>query len=149
MRVLWARGTELERDFSFGVVRQLFEPVLVEAAEHERANVLQAEAGAAADLLGLRGTPAVDSSPSSSVDPSFAILHGLYWLCANLAAARPLCVVVDDAHWADASSLRFLAFLLTRLKELDIALVVATRRSRGRRRRQACSRPSRAILLPT
>jgi DNA-binding CsgD family transcriptional regulator len=127
MRVLWARGTELERDFSFGVVRQLFEPVLVEAAEHERANFLQAEAGAAAGLLGLPGTAAVHGPSSSRVDPSFAILHGLYWLSANLAAARPLCVVVDDAHWADAASLRFLAFLLTRLKELDIALVVATR----------------------
>jgi DNA-binding CsgD family transcriptional regulator len=36
-------------------------------------------------------------------------------------------VVVDDAHWADAASLRYLAFLLTRLEELDIALIVATR----------------------
>ena len=34
---------------------------------------------------------------------------------------------VDDAHWADAASLRYLAFLLTRLEELDAALVVATR----------------------
>jgi DNA-binding CsgD family transcriptional regulator len=40
---------------------------------------------------------------------------------------HPLCVVVDDAHWADAASLRYLAFLLTRLEELDAALVVATR----------------------
>src|SRR6266480_6198000 len=31
MRVLRARGTELERNFAFGVVRQLFEPPLVEA----------------------------------------------------------------------------------------------------------------------
>ena len=60
-------------------------------------------------------------------DPSFAILHGLYWLCANLAAASPLCIVVDDAHWADAPSLRYLAFLLPRLEELDVALVLATR----------------------
>ena len=27
--------------------------------------------------------------------------HGLYWLCANLAAERPLALIVDDAHWAD------------------------------------------------
>src|SRR2546430_12177219 len=55
------------------------------------------------------------------------ILHGLYWLCANLAAQCPLCLVVDDVHWADAASLRYLVFLLTRLEELDAALVVATR----------------------
>ena len=81
----------------------------------------------AAGLLGLPGAPPADGPPSSAVDPSFAILHGLYWLCANLAAAGPLCLVVDDAHWADAASLRYLAFLLTRLEELDAALVVATR----------------------
>jgi DNA-binding CsgD family transcriptional regulator len=126
MRVLRSRGTELERDFAFGVVRQLFEPVLVEASELERADLLQGAAGVAAGMLGLPGAPT--ASPfSPGVDPSFAILHGLYWLCANLAAVRPLCLVVDDAHCADAASLRYLAFLLTRLEELDVALVVANR----------------------
>jgi tetratricopeptide (TPR) repeat protein len=127
MRVLRARGTELERDFAFGVLRQLFEPPLAEASERERDDLLQAAAGVAASLLGLPGAPAANGSPSSSVDPSFAILHGLYWLCANLAAQGPLCLVVDDVHWADAASLRYLVFLLTRLEELDAALIVATR----------------------
>jgi DNA-binding CsgD family transcriptional regulator len=127
MRVLRSRGAELERDFAFGVVRQLFETPLAEASEYERADLLQGTAGLAAGLLGLPGAPPTNGQLSSGVDPSFAILHGLYWLCANLAAAGPLCVVVDDAHWADAPSLRYLAFLLTRLEELNVALVVATR----------------------
>src|SRR4029079_17516340 len=97
------------------------------ASELERAELLQSTAGVAAALLGLPGAPTAGGSPSSGVDPSFAILHGLYWLCANLAASRPVCMVIDDAHWADAPSLRFLAFLLTRLDELAIALIVATR----------------------
>ena len=33
-------------------------------------------------------------------DTSFAVFHGLYWLAANFAAARPLLIAVDDAHWA-------------------------------------------------
>jgi DNA-binding CsgD family transcriptional regulator len=127
MRVLRSRGTQMETNFAFGVVRQLFEPPLVEASELERADLLQAAAGVAAGLLGLPGAPPADGPPSSGVDPSFAILHGLYWLCANLAAAGPLCLVVDDAHWADAASLGYLSFLLTRLEELDVALVLATR----------------------
>ena len=127
MRVLRSRATEMESNFAFGVVRQLFEPPLVEASELERADLLQAAAGVAAGLLRLPGAPPANGSPSSGVDPSFAIFHGLYWLCANLAAVGPLCVVVDDAHWADSASLRYLAFLLTRLEELCIALVVATR----------------------
>ena len=127
IRVLRARGAELEREFAFGVVRQLFEPALAAASESERADLLQGAAGVAAGLLGLPGAPPSVSPPSLGSDPSFAILHGLYWLCANLAAAGPLCLIVDDAHWADAPTLRYLAFLLTRLEELNVALVVATR----------------------
>jgi DNA-binding CsgD family transcriptional regulator len=127
MRVLRSRGTELERDFGFGVVRQLFEPPLAEASGPERAELLQAAAGVAAGLLGLPGASATEGAPAAGVDPSFAVLHGLYWLSANLATVAPLCVVVDDAHWADTASLRYLAFLLPRLEELDAALVVATR----------------------
>src|SRR5688500_14225960 len=110
MRVLRSRGTELERDFAFGVVRQLFELPLAEASELERGDLLEGAAGVAAGLLGLPGAPPPDGPPASGVDPSFAVFHGLYWLCANLTATGPLCVVVDDAHWADAASLRYLAF---------------------------------------
>src|SRR5205814_10495099 len=86
MRVLRSRATEMETNFAFGVVRQLFEPPLVDASQLERADLLQAAAGVAAGLLGLPGAPPASGPLSSSVDPSFAILHGLYWLCANLAA---------------------------------------------------------------
>ena len=120
-------GNRLERDFAFGVVRQLFEPPLVDAAEDERADLLHGAAVVAAGLLGLPAHHPRAGSPSLRFDPSFAILHGLYWLCANLAAVEPLCLLVDDAHWADAASLRYLAFLLTRLEELDVTLVVAIR----------------------
>src|SRR4029077_8476702 len=89
--------------------------------------LLQAAAGVAAGTLGLAGARPIEGRTTPGADPSFAILHGLYWLCANLAAGGPLCVVVDDAHCAGAASLRSLAFLLTRLEELEIALVVATR----------------------
>ncbi len=132
MRVLRSRGAELERDFAFGVVRQLFEPVLAEASDAERADWLQGAAGVAAGLLDLPGGPPTERPPAAAgVDPSFAILHGLYWLCANLASQRSLCLVVDDAHWADGPSLRYLAFLLTRLEELHVALVVAARPREG------------------
>ena len=54
-------------------------------------------------------------------------MHGLHWLCANLAEQRPLALVVDDAHWADEDSLRFLVYLARRLEDLPIALLVAAR----------------------
>ena len=55
MRVLRARANELEREFPFGVVRQLFEPLLAEATTEERASLLQGAAGVAATLLALPG----------------------------------------------------------------------------------------------
>src|SRR5512134_1910444 len=73
MRVLRSRGTELERDFAFGVVRQLFEPALAEASQLERADLLQGAAGVAAGLLGLPGAPPADALPASGVHPPFAV----------------------------------------------------------------------------
>ena len=128
MRVLRSRATEVEREFPFGIVRQLFEPTLIEATESERAELLEGAAGVAAGLLGLGG-PATTDARREDADPSFAILHGLYWMCANVSAAGPLCVVVDDVQWADAPSLRYLAFLVTRVEELGVTLLAATRPS--------------------
>jgi DNA-binding CsgD family transcriptional regulator/Flp pilus assembly protein TadD len=55
------------------------------------------------------------------------MLHGLYWLTVSLAGPRPLAFVVDDAHWADAPSLRFLAYLANRIDELPVLLVAGAR----------------------
>ena len=119
--VLRARGSELEAGFAFGVVRQLFERRLGSGSETERAELLAGAAGAVRSLL-----VGEVWEPSAS-DTSFAVLHGLYWLTVNLAEARPLLIAVDDAHWSDEPSLRWLAHLAPRLEGADVALVVALR----------------------
>jgi DNA-binding CsgD family transcriptional regulator len=135
-RVLRARGAELEREFAFGVVRQLIESVVAGASEDERAWLLDGPSGVAAELLGLPGLGEGATKAAVAPDPSFAVLHGLYWLCANLATQRPLALVVDDAHWADGASLRFLAFLLPRLEELSIAVLLGARPAEAGERRE-------------
>ena len=131
-RVLRARGAELEREFAFGVVRQLVEPLLAEASDEERAVLLDGPPGVAARLLGLPLTPGASNEPAPAApDPSFAVLHGLYWLVANLAAERPVALVVDDVHWADGGSLRFLSFLMPRLEELRVSVLLAARPAEG------------------
>ncbi len=127
MRVLRARGAQLEHEFAFGVVRQLLEPPLAEADDAQRADYLEGAAGVAAALLELPGSGGGGSGMAAGPDPPFAVLHGLYWLCANVSSSEPVCVAVDDAHWADSPSLRFLSFLLTRLEGLSMAVIVATR----------------------
>ena len=102
--VAFARGSELERSFAFGAVQQLFGRSL---------GHLEGAAAHAAAALSL-----------DAAEPNHAVLHGLYWLAADLA---PLAVVVDDAHWLDRPSLRWLAYMVNRVEELPVALILAER----------------------
>jgi DNA-binding CsgD family transcriptional regulator len=116
--VLCATGRELERDFEFGVVLQLFEARVTLAGDEERAALLSGTARQASPLFG-------PGAPEIASEPSFPLLHGLYWLCANLASRRPLLLAVDDADLADAASLRFLLYLAERLEDLPLMLALS------------------------
>lgn len=120
--VLAAVGGELEREFAFGLVRQLFEPVVLAAAPERRERLLAGAAALAGPVVG-----AAPSVAAPAADASFATLHGLYWLVAALAEEAPLLFVVDDAHWGDAPSLRFFDFLARRAPELPVLLAVGLR----------------------
>ena len=123
LRVLAARGGELEREFPFGIVRQMFESLLVD--ETEGSNLLS---GAAATATAVFGRPG-ERVGEPFAEGSFAALHGLYWLTANVSQERPVALVVDDLHWCDRASLRFLAYLAQRLEDLPVLLVASYRRS--------------------
>jgi hypothetical protein len=121
MRVVSATGSPLERDFPFGVVRQLFEADF-RSSSTERLDQLLA--GAASLASGV-----FDAAPDADManDVSHAQLNGLFWFTVNLSEEQPLLVVVDDAHWADAPSLRFLTVLARRLEDLPVAVAVGSR----------------------
>jgi AAA ATPase domain len=117
--VLAARGLALEEGFSYGIVRQLFEPVRAAAAPGEWDGLLKGAARLAARVFDTAEAGPVED------DVPYAVMHGLYWLVANLAARGPLVIAVDDADWADASSLRWLAHLSARIEGLPLALLLA------------------------
>src|SRR5215212_4535130 len=122
MRVRGARGGPVEREFPFGVVRQLFDGLLARMPVQARRRLfVGAAAGAAAVVAG-------DAAAVGSTGLDLAqALHALYWLCSNLADDRPLVLAVDDAHWSDPESVRWLSYMAHRVDELPVLLVVATR----------------------
>jgi DNA-binding CsgD family transcriptional regulator len=127
--VLAARGLEVEREFGFGIAAQLFGPVVARADEAERGALLKGPARLALPALHLDPSSEEDAGEPAPVasDAAFATLHGLYWLTANLVERRPLLLSLDDAHWTDAASIRFLHFLSPRLEEVPVLLVLALR----------------------
>jgi hypothetical protein len=124
VRALTARGSEIEREFAFGGVRQLFERLLRGAADDERSALLAGAAGPAAWAV-MPGTG--DDATAAGPEAGFAVLHGILWLASNVAERGPVLLVVDDLHWVDPSSARALAYLAQRIGDLPIALVVALR----------------------
>lgn len=125
-RVLRAVGGELEREYAFGVVRQLFWPVV--APGRYRGDLLEGAAGLATLPLGLPGEPA---DRFSSLGDASVAMHGLYWLTASLADRAPLLIAVDDAHWADEMSLRFALYLARRVTDLPVLMLVGARPAAG------------------
>ena len=109
MAVLRVLGDDVVMESSFAAVRELLWPELrarataFEGAARLAAPVFDAEAGARSDR-----------------DRVSAVLHGLYWLVADLAAEAPMVLLVDDAQWLDAASSRFLLYLARRIDSLPV-----------------------------
>ncbi|MFI9388719.1 AAA family ATPase [Kutzneria sp. NPDC052558] len=112
MRVLRAGCTEVGSGSGYVAVRELFdgidEDLLQGAARWARAALIPGDDG---------------DQPAGG----YAVLHGLYWLVVGLSGEQPLVLIVDDAHWADNSSLRWLDFLLRRADNLRLLVVIAQR----------------------
>jgi DNA-binding CsgD family transcriptional regulator len=118
MTVLSARSAEFESGYAWGVARQLFEPATRTGTP---------AAGDAAILA----APAISPGTRPAEEDSFSVLHGLYWLTAGIAQRGPLLLAVDDLHWVDQPSLRFIGHLVRRLDGLPVALMLTVREPRS------------------
>src|SRR5437764_11359878 len=98
LRVLRAAGAELERNLAFGVAGQL-----------------------------LRGL--IDELPARepSADDHVAASHGLFSVLAAAVESNAALLAIDDLQWCDTASLEFLLYVLHRLEELPIAIVMTRR----------------------
>jgi DNA-binding CsgD family transcriptional regulator len=116
--VCLAAPSPLERDFAYGAVRALLEAQLRDVPPRERARLLAGSAARAGDLL-------LDGAGEEG--DATVVAHSLLWVCDGLATGQPLALLVDDAQWADRSSLEVLAYLARRAPDVPLLLVVAAR----------------------
>lgn len=124
MAVVKARGGVLEQELDFGVARQVLEGGMKAADPAQLGSLETGPTAPAAAVLGA-GKPPPDAGPAH--DPSADILRSLYWVTLNLAEAKPFLMLLDDAHWADASSLRAGGYMAQRLDGVRAAFLLATR----------------------
>ncbi|MFI9269878.1 ATP-binding protein [Kitasatospora sp. NPDC052896] len=118
--VLFARGGEQQRNEPFHVVRQLLQPITAALAEAEQRQVF----GHWYDIVG----PAVGLLPPAGLLDPQGVRDGLDFVLTQLVLRRaPLAVIVDDLHWADLESLRWLAAFAVRARELPVLMVFARR----------------------
>ena len=64
-------------------------------------------------------------APRPRGDSAMLVAHSILWLCSAIAERRPLALVVDDAQWADRSSLEVLSYLARRVDDLPLLLLSA------------------------
>lgn len=123
--VLRAQATPIERPAPFAVVTNALRDVIDELNADERERIFVGSARLSRSLFDDSGSETATSDPHG-----FSRIHGLYWVLSNLSETGPVVLLVDDLHWSDPSSLRFLLYLAHRVDTLPVA-VVATRRTEG------------------
>ncbi|WP_405915981.1 ATP-binding protein [Streptomyces sp. NBC_00728] len=118
--VLWGGGQDSEGHTPYGAFAEALEGWLAEHSADERARVGSEYPELASFLpsLGQVGTSG-ERSPEEERDRLF---RGITALLRDLAAARPVLVVLDDLHAADTDSYRLLGHLARRAVERDTAL---------------------------
>jgi len=117
-QILRARGVQSEAELPFAALFELCRPILTRLEQLEPA---QAQA--------LRATFGL--SENQGVTP-FAIGAATLSLLAAAAEARPLLLLVDDAHWLDRASADALVFAVRRLQVDAVAALFASRPGEGR-----------------
>jgi DNA-binding NarL/FixJ family response regulator len=117
--VLRARCSPLEQHAAWGMAHQLFEPL---RSRPDWAELTVGAAGLAERVL----APGPQEQENAG-DAMHAAVRGLVWLASNLGERGPAVLIVDDVHWADAPSLRWLALLARSVGEQRIGVVCAVR----------------------
>ena len=118
--VLRARAAEFERDLPFGIFVDALDAYLADARDH--GGDQRAELGAIFPSLA-----GWNERGATLAEERYRSYGAVRRLLEQLAAPRPLVLMLDDAHWADAASVELIAYLLARPARAAVLLAVAIR----------------------
>lgn len=117
----YARGGETVTSVPFNVVRQLLQPALMSLMDAEQRDYLGDWYDIAGPALGL-------TEPGEALFEPQHVCDGIVAGVTRLVRRTwPLVLLIDDAHWADEETLRWLSALSERLAEMCVLVVVARR----------------------
>jgi predicted ATPase len=122
---LAAQGYRLAASAAFGLWTEAIDPFLQTLTDDE---VVELCGGLLDDLASLFHRVALVHGSVPARDPPVPrLMHGLVGLLGSLSRRAPLVVLLDDVHFADASSLEALRFFARHLDDARL-LVIATSR---------------------
>ena len=114
-------GYELDKVRVYGLVKRLFHS-LYHLDEEQRKERLGEWYGILAPIFGMSlRQPGEAPEPDNVLHALDAVMH------SHVGEHGPLVLVIDDAHWADASSMKWLAQFALRVREYPILVVVSYR----------------------
>ncbi|MGH2959660.1 MAG: helix-turn-helix transcriptional regulator [Solirubrobacterales bacterium] len=140
--VVVARGYEFERDYAFGMLRQLISNAQRDISDSE----ISSNANAADELMAAFGA---DEGEAAN---TFTIFEGCYWATIRAAESVPILIAIDDLQWCDRPSLEYLAYLARRIESQPIVLAATVRpadsSSGAAAVRELMSDPNRLSISP-
>ncbi|NUS08421.1 MAG: AAA family ATPase [Nonomuraea sp.] len=131
--LLMARGHPTEHDHPFGVVRQLFEPLM---------------GAGRAPPTGDRPAPDLGDELGQGQPVTPGLLHGLYRATRSFTGDRPLIIAVDDVHHTDPQSSQWCSYIARRLDGLPIAMILTTADTGDDLARDLAALPYTRLLRP-
>jgi ATP/maltotriose-dependent transcriptional regulator MalT len=124
--VLTGSASELERDLPFWVFVDALDEY-VQGLDPQQLASLDADVRAELAQV-LPALPALAGGPDAALQHERYRTHrAVRTLLERLAATRPLVLILDDLHWADAGSVELLGALLHRPPTTRVLLVLAMR----------------------
>ncbi|MER6573271.1 AAA family ATPase [Streptomyces sp. NPDC001093] len=128
--VLRARCHDNERDFPYGVVRQLFDPFMNGPGRPDRSERAQPSEFPAESPGGYlaEALPVVEpnASGTESGNGRHHVLNNLFHAARSLTTRTPVVMAIDDLHLADDASRQWFSYLARRLDGLPVALLATT-----------------------